>query len=1637
MQNKVKILLVSIILILSWSFSGTLYALPKNYNPKGKTDELQSGEPKRVQQVYDVRKNTVSNIQFYTSNYGIFGQDVARNTGGGFWPRGSLNQYIFAGGIWFGAQKMHPDATGNLLPKKYVAITYDPNNGISWMVPGRIIDYNGNEQYLADENDVWLYRTYMSSEFSKGSGKPLKAEEKYSWPIWDIESKEQGYYLGYDRYFGRFINNPADRNLEKYPKGPAYITEEDIFASFKDTDLNKYQIGSSKARQDGYPLKLQFEQMIYSWGFGEYKDFIFIKYDIINMSKDSLRECWMAPIMDVDIARAPYTREGADNDNVAYYKPKEWEDQADKKSAQDTLNLAYQWTKNTRGEDGKGFGYLGYDFLESPAVFKSRGTTEVEENGVMVTKNWMWRKYYDVKKGQKNPINGQIVDKDTIIGIEKLIYDKKLEGFVRKDKRYYETIEQLGLVSFRNWNIDEDKLTPDEKYNFLSEIGPNGYYREGPERGPGDKRFMMATGPFHMAPKDTVRIVVGIILALPSVKREADGSNEDVANLVKRDMFAQAVYDNNFRAPRPPENTFFLGYKSYNNAIEVYWDSTAEMSMDLEEKGLDFMGYTLSRARDPYLDTFNVNKIAADDKYSKGRGPFGWKALRTWSLNSTPFVKIQDAKVGEPNSNKPYPMIDDFEIVGIGFENDGKMDTMSISVVRKPTGFIMKSDEERTAINETKPYVTPSFYGFGPDTNNPWTNYFRKFWTENLKDVQLDPLKPYQQQYDTLFINKFMTGRIKFNEALMNYNPLYYIEQTIPAMGWKRVTYSVKDTIVKAPGDTSFVTRDTFRIESVAITPELMNNAAEVKDLVSQYRFKDSEGYYIYLYNTLRPIEINGDTKYYLTRMKPLWSTDPQSWANIFKNADWLAYVKKQVVGLIQKGFVNNITYNDAEMDFTSRKMVIEPYMKKITNGRKFYDFGDDDNNGIIETSDNSALTERILNNIGYYYKLEAFDEGDYLQPTESKKNDGSIGRPNNILTYAKAGRPDDYSEFEITRVDGDIMGGLRNFKFFGLDPDRVNQKLAGKTLILQINPYTNISSVSVSGKDKTKITKNISFYASELKVIDSLTKETLFRTIIDYSDNQFSSYMNLLTENGFSIMMADTLVDSVSGKVYDYGLERSTAKFTKRGSFSSGHFNRALNPYSYSFTNGYENLFGFSFDYGFEQQGGVIRSFSIEPKVNNPNISTTATIFDKASQSLSYTPSNPYEKWDYAGAQITDFVYAGDMVALEKEYLPIKVGVAKKYNIGPADYLITFKEGGTEQISVTYNNRNEQNKIAVDFTVPYLTYDIKNTYGVAIEYPNGVDTVKYGFNYDPMELPETATWESFASPNETGKLLKMNITSYFPHPRNLKEDAEKFTAKYNTFAVGFVNSRNKKFTTGSFKDAMAVGKDKTFNSDNANVIGKQNRYYKSATNAGATIDFVNMINIGGAVFVLDYAQMGSYFSNNAIWEVAEDPSVKVYNEDFKAGDQLVAKVRGGAFGMPLPGAEVHARVKAVPADSLSSYTSSQLSRVKIVPNPYYISHEAQKSAYDTKIFFTKLPRECNIDIYTINGDLVKSLKHVETSKNEYDEYTYAMEPWDLYSSNNQRVQSQTFIALITAPNGEKSTVKFSVVVGSTRLIAD
>ncbi|BFN38124.1 hypothetical protein [Fidelibacter multiformis] len=102
---------------------------------------------------------------------------------------------------------------------------------------------------------------------------------------------------------------------------------------------------------------------------------------------------------------------------------------------------------------------------------------------------------------------------------------------------------------------------------------------------------------------------------------------------------------------------------------------------------------------------------------------------------------------------------------------------------------------------------------------------------------------------------------------------------------------------------------------------------------------------------------------------------------------------------------------------------------------------------------------------------------------------------------------------------------------------------------------------------------------------------------------------------------------------------------------------------------------------------------------------------------------------------------------------------------------------------------------------------------------------------------------------------------------------------------------------------------------------------------------------------------------------------------------------------------------------------SEDLENVLVVPNPFILSSGLTQTADSDNIQFRNIPSPCTIRIYTVRGDLVKTIEHTESIGSAV---------WDQVSEYGQFVESGVFIYHITshAPDsrGKVTIGKFSII---------
>lgn len=120
--------------------------------------------------------------------------------------------------------------------------------------------------------------------------------------------------------------------------------------------------------------------------------------------------------------------------------------------------------------------------------------------------------------------------------------------------------------------------------------------------------------------------------------------------------------------------------------------------------------------------------------------------------------------------------------------------------------------------------------------------------------------------------------------------------------------------------------------------------------------------------------------------------------------------------------------------------------------------------------------------------------------------------------------------------------------------------------------------------------------------------------------------------------------------------------------------------------------------------------------------------------------------------------------------------------------------------------------------------------------------------------------------------------------------------------------------------------------------------------------------------------------------------------------------------------------------ENRDSVAKTALDLIRVVPNPYYAYSSYETGANDTRVKITNLPNECTIKIYTLDGQLVRTLsrsisgnnpatgKRIEISDGfDLNDNTGSTNidntiDWDLKNNKNITVASGIYLFDITAP---------------------
>ncbi|MGH2567956.1 MAG: hypothetical protein ACRDGA_06415, partial [Bacteroidota bacterium] len=308
------------------------------------------------------------------------------------------------------------------------------------------------------------------------------------------------------------------------------------------------------------------------WGYNRpdaFGDMMFVKATVINKSNRSYDSTFIALWDDPDLGNAGDDYVGCDVD----------------------LSLGYCWNAtNNDASYGAAPPAFGRDFFQGPIVPSPGDVANVSGRAIPNYKNLPMYSfaYY---------INGA--------------------PFPRQDPASAEEVFNYMTGKFQDGSPFVNPLTG-EQTRFVFPGDPEtvtGWSEVNPSvLAPGDRRYLMSSGPFTFAAGDTQEVVFGVIIA------RGNSNRNSVTVLKQLDAVAQLAYDLNFALPPSPPRVP-VTVAELDKEVVLYWDATAESYsvddlIDRDEDGntttYEFEGYIVYQL-DAESGASNIKRLAVFD----------------------------------------------------------------------------------------------------------------------------------------------------------------------------------------------------------------------------------------------------------------------------------------------------------------------------------------------------------------------------------------------------------------------------------------------------------------------------------------------------------------------------------------------------------------------------------------------------------------------------------------------------------------------------------------------------------------------------------------------------------------------------------------------------------------------------------------------------------------------------------------------------------------------------------------------------------------------------------------------------------------------------------------------------------------
>lgn len=309
---------------------------------------------------------------------------------------------------------------------------------------------------------------------------------------------------------------------------PQFIGDQVLWCVSNDLDASRstYTYGTQ-------PMGLEQQMTVFAFNrTGDLGDMVFKKYTLINKGTLTLKDMYLGYWSDTDLGFAQDDYTGCDT----------------------VLSLGYTYNgdNNDEGFYGPNPPSVGYDFFQGPIV------PALQTDSAKFLGKW--------KKGFRNLpmtaftfyINGSNTYADPDLGVAagSVQFYNYLTGYLWDGSPFVDP----------NTQNDVKFCLAGDPVNQIGWYEGNGW--PGGEA-PNDRRHLMCSGPFTMAPGDTQEVVVGIVIA------RGTSNINSVTELKRKDLAAQIAYDLDFAltpAPEVPQISAFAD----EGEVTLYWEPNSE-----------------------------------------------------------------------------------------------------------------------------------------------------------------------------------------------------------------------------------------------------------------------------------------------------------------------------------------------------------------------------------------------------------------------------------------------------------------------------------------------------------------------------------------------------------------------------------------------------------------------------------------------------------------------------------------------------------------------------------------------------------------------------------------------------------------------------------------------------------------------------------------------------------------------------------------------------------------------------------------------------------------------------------------------------------------------------------------------------